>query len=67
MIAIGTSATVYTAASFPHEVKKSGGVLIEINVNRTPLTDISDVSIRGPSGQVLPLIVARVKNIIGLE
>ncbi len=66
MIAIGTSATVYPAASFPDEVKRSGGVLIEINTSATPLTGISDVSIRGSSGEVLPMIVERLKEISGL-
>ncbi len=66
MIDIGTSATVYPAASFPHEVKQGGGVLIEVNTNTTPLTSVSDVSIQGPCGEVLPLIVERVKEITGL-
>ena len=66
MIAIGTSATVYPAASFPHEVKKSGGFLIEINTSTTPLTNIADVSLRRPSAEVLPLIVERLKEISGL-
>lgn len=63
MIAIGTSATVYPAASFPGDVKQGGGVLIEINTNTTPLTGISDVSIRGPSEEILPLMVERLKDI----
>ena len=61
MISVGTSIFVYPAAGFPQIVKRKGGLLIEVNPYETPLTQISDVSIRGTSGEVLPELVKMVK------
>lgn len=61
MIAIGTSATVYPAANFPRLVMANGGILIEVNTHETPLSNAADVSLRGPSGEILPRIVERIK------
>ncbi len=61
MLLIGTSAQVYPAAGFPLDVKRAGGRLIEVNPNETPLTDIADVVLRAPSGESLPLVVARLR------
>lgn len=63
MLLVGTSAVVYPAAGFPVDVKMSGGRLIEINPNETPLTDISDVVIRAPAGDSLPRVVERVREL----
>jgi NAD-dependent deacetylase len=63
MLLVGTSAVVYPAAGFPVDVKTSGGRLIEINPNETPLTDISDVVIRAPAGEALPRVVERVREL----
>ncbi|MCF2137999.1 MAG: NAD-dependent deacylase [Candidatus Thorarchaeota archaeon] len=53
---IGTSAVVQPAASFPLVVKNHGGTLIEINVEPTPLTTVSEISLQGKAGHLLPLI-----------
>ena len=63
MLSIGTSATVYPAAGFPVEVKEKGGYLIEANPNDTPLSRYSDVVLRGPTGEILPRVVERVKEL----
>ena len=60
MLVAGTSATVYPAASFPETVKEQGGRVIEANPNETPLTGISDVALRAPTGEALPRLVSRV-------
>jgi NAD-dependent deacetylase len=52
---------VYPAAGFPLDVKRAGGRLIEVNPNETPLTDIADVVLRAPSGESLPLVMARLR------
>ena len=65
MVVIGTSATVYPAADFPRHVKRTGGFVIEANPNETPLSDISDATLRGPTGESLPLLVRRVREIKG--
>ncbi|MHA1962415.1 MAG: SIR2 family NAD-dependent protein deacylase [Candidatus Thorarchaeota archaeon] len=55
-LAIGTSAIVYPAASFPLVVSRKGGAIIEINVEQTPLTYSVDLHLSGPAGQILPRI-----------
>ena len=62
MLLIGTSAVVYPAASFPEEVKRHGGTLIEVNPNETPLSEASNVILRGAAGEVLPKVMARAKE-----
>ncbi|MFQ6076049.1 MAG: NAD-dependent protein deacylase, partial [Candidatus Bathyarchaeia archaeon] len=61
MLVVGTSAKVYPAASFPVRVKRAGGTLIEVNLYESKLTPVCDVVLRGSSGEVLPLILERVK------
>lgn len=64
MIVLGTSGTVYPAAGFPLRAHERGAYLIEINTEPTPITGIVDVSLRGPTGEVLPLLVARVRELV---
>lgn len=52
-LVIGTSALVQPAASFPLIVKQSGGLIIEVNVELTPLTSAVDYHLSGKSGEVL--------------
>lgn len=61
MMLVGTTAEVYPAASFPHMIKQSGGVLIEVNPYDTVISGLCDVVLRGPSGEVLPRLVERVR------
>jgi len=54
MLVIGTSAIVQPAAHMPVMAKEAGAAVIEINPERTPLTDrISDWLIRGRAGDVM--------------
>ena len=66
IIVIGTSATVYPAASFPQDIQAAGGILIEANPNETPLTGIADITLRGPTAITLPALVDTV-NLIKAE
>ncbi len=63
MLLVGTSAVVYPAAGFPADVRMSGGRLIEMNPNETPLTDLCDVVLRAPAGESLPRVAARVREL----
>jgi NAD-dependent deacetylase len=56
----GTSATVYPAALFPELVLRRGGVVIDVNTDETPFTPYAVASLRGPAGELLPLLVERV-------
>ncbi|MDA0351055.1 MAG: NAD-dependent deacylase [Chloroflexi bacterium] len=62
---IGTSAVVYPAAQFPVDALRRGVPLIEVNPEPTPLTDFATVVIPGPSGEVLPAIVERLRARLG--
>ena len=53
-LVIGTSALVQPAASFPLIVKQRGGLIIEVNIERTPLTSAVDYHLSGKSGEILP-------------
>lgn len=63
---IGTSGVVYPAAYIPpYIVKERGGKVIEINVERSGITPIADVFIRGgKAGEVMPKLLERVKDIL---
>ena len=63
MLLIGTSAVVFPAAQFPLDVRRLGGKLIEINPNETPLTALAEVVVRAPSGEALPRIVSRLREV----
>ena len=39
-----------------------GGVLIEVNPNETPLTQLCDVVLRAPAGESLPAVAARLRD-----
>lgn len=56
-IAIGTSALVQPAASLPYMAQDHGAKLVEINLERTPLSESVDVFLSGKSGNILPSIV----------
>ena len=62
MLMIGTSGTVRPAASLPIAARDRGASLIEINPYETTLTAIADVVLSGSSGEILPLLVGRVKE-----
>jgi NAD-dependent deacetylase len=53
---VGTSALVYPAANLPLAAKRAGAFLVEINPEPTPLSNVCDVTLRGPAGEVLPMI-----------
>lgn len=58
MLVIGTSGLVTPAANMPYIVKQHGGTVIEINPDATPISEIADIVLRGPSGEMLPRVVA---------
>jgi len=62
MFVIGTSAVVQPAASLPFEASEAGAKIVEINLDPTPLSLYADFSIRGKSGEILPLIDEELKK-----
>jgi NAD-dependent deacetylase len=59
---VGTSAVVYPAAYIPELCKKTGGILVEINLEETPLTPYADFIFRDSAAKALPKIVSLLKR-----
>jgi NAD-dependent deacetylase len=57
-LVIGTSAVVYPAAGLAQIAKSSGARVVEINIAETVLTDRIDEFLQGPSGELLPQLIA---------
>ena len=66
VLSIGTSAQVYPAAQFPVMVKRAGGAIIEVNPYETAITNWCDIALRGPSGEALPALVQKLRELGGL-
>lgn len=61
-LSIGTSGEVYPAANLPMIAQKFGAFTVEINPNRTVLTEYFDLHISGTSGDIMPKIVEQIKR-----
>ncbi|MBN2583942.1 MAG: NAD-dependent deacylase [Planctomycetes bacterium] len=56
-LSVGTSAVVQPAASLVHVASDSGATVAEINLDATPNTHWVDLSLLGPSGEILPSLL----------
>ncbi|MBK8901605.1 MAG: NAD-dependent deacylase [Anaerolineaceae bacterium] len=61
-LTIGTSALVQPAASLPLRAVERGATLVEVNPQATPLTRFADFALAGAAGEVLPVLVSRLKG-----
>ena len=57
-LVIGTSAAVYPAAGLAQIAKSSGARVVEINIAETGLSQQIDEFLEGPSGKLLPSLIA---------
>ena len=62
MLVIGTSATVYPAAAFPQDILRKGHPIIEINLYESEITRLCKISLRGPSGEILPELIKAIRE-----
>jgi NAD-dependent deacetylase len=53
---VGTSAVVYPAASIPEIARAAGAYIVEVNPERTLLSDLCDEVLTGKAGEILPLL-----------
>ena len=53
LFVIGTSGVVQPAASLPFIAKENGAFIIEINTERTPITNIADEFLMGKAGEIM--------------
>jgi NAD-dependent deacetylase len=58
MLVVGTSGIVFPAADLPWMARRAGAALIDINPSPTPFSDAAAVFLRGPSGVMLPQLLA---------
>lgn len=64
MLVVGTSAVVEPASIIPVTAKKSGSKVIDINLERKPLTcSVSDYLIMGKAGEVINSIIAELESL----
>jgi NAD-dependent deacetylase len=57
-LVIGTSAVVYPAAGLAQIAKSSGARVVEINIAETSISQEIDEFLEGPSGELLPQLLA---------
>jgi len=57
-LVIGTSAVVYPAAGLAQIAKAGGARVVEINIEETALSSGIDSFLQGPSGELLPQLIA---------
>jgi NAD-dependent deacetylase len=63
LLVVGTSALVYPANSIPVIAKQNGAKIIEINKERTHLTEsLTDIFILGEAGDIMERLVSAVKK-----
>jgi NAD-dependent deacetylase len=55
-LVVGTSGLVHPAASLPVVAKRAGAFLVEINPQRTPISEIADASLPETAAHVLPVL-----------
>jgi NAD-dependent deacetylase len=68
LMVVGTSAVVSPANAIPFSAKQNGAKIIEINTERTHLTDsLTDVFIQGEAGKMIEALVAETKKMADLQ
>jgi len=60
LMSVGTSSVVEPAATLPYVALRAGATIVEVNPEHTPLTPHANFVLSGPSGEVLPALVAAV-------
>jgi len=58
---VGTSSLVYPAAALAETALSHQAIIVEINLNPTPLSSRADFALQGPAGQWLPAITDLVR------
>jgi NAD-dependent deacetylase len=68
LMVVGTSATVSPANTIPVVAKQNGAKIIEINKERTHLTDsVTDVFLQGGAGEIIKALVAKTGKLAGIH
>jgi NAD-dependent deacetylase len=62
LLVVGTSAVVQPVASFPLIAKQAGALVIEVNMDPTPLASLADAAFQGRAGEILPALLQQIKR-----
>ena len=62
MLVVGTSGVVFPAAAMPLIAQEAGATVIDVNPERDTLAARADIFLMGPGGEVLPQLVAAVRQ-----
>ncbi|MCP4584157.1 MAG: NAD-dependent deacylase [candidate division Zixibacteria bacterium] len=60
---IGTSGAIYPAAGLPGVAKKNGALVVEVNLEPSEISHVCDIKYHGKSGEILPQIVNKIKEL----
>jgi NAD-dependent deacetylase len=60
---VGTSGVVQPAANLPITARRHGAYVVEINLEPTELTFVVDEHFHGKSGEILPVILEKIRSI----
>ena len=60
MLVVGTSGLVHPAAGLPFSAQEHGAKIIDINPNPGPISQMADLFLQGPAGEILPTILQAV-------
>jgi NAD-dependent deacetylase len=63
MLIVGTSGVVQPAASLPYHAWDARARIVEVNPEASELTDLAHVYLAGPAGEMLPRVLAAMKEI----
>ncbi len=67
LLIIGTSAVVYPFNVLPRQAKQAGAKIIEVNLEKTVLTDhITDIFLHGKASEKVSQVVSAVRELRGL-
>jgi NAD-dependent deacetylase len=62
MLVVGTSGVVYPAAHLPDVARRAGAAVIDVNLEPTFISQRANFFLQGPSGQVLPRLLAALEQ-----
>ncbi|GIK71826.1 MAG: NAD-dependent protein deacylase 1 [Chloroflexota bacterium] len=57
MLVVGASGVVYPAAQLPAVAQRHGACIIEVNLEESALSELADITLIGPSGEILPRLL----------
>lgn len=57
MLVVGTSGVVYPVAELPSMARRSGAAVIDVNPERSPISEMADCFLQGKAGEIVPRLL----------